>query len=424
MAFSMMEAMGDYMAEKNKEIVKIHIDKLHNDPNNDFRVIGDEEIAKKNALLMDSIEQFGLLDPIIVRPHETAEGHYTVVSGHRRLFAHEMLAKDGKKEFENVSCIIITPDKTDAQQILIEANIANRDISDYEKMQAVKRMNEIFDRREEAGEKIKGRRRQHIAEALGMSVSAVGRLEKIEKSLSEEYKQELKEGNIGVSVADKLASKPEEEQKALHAAKGAKVKLVDLDDDKPEEKKEAPKPIITRTKLQGIEKGEINIVIQQYPGGYFTGFSGYAVDENGEIDEFCHENNFGRIYDTYEEAWDGAIAMIKRNPKAGPLFEAKEKQETPPPITQPEDEEDYCTTDSDIERDMADRAKDGVDYGAPYRIAAEALQESIDNLKGKQEQAHNDGTATIYVNIGVAIGYISDFLAQTKKLEKTGGLYD
>jgi len=30
--------------------------------------------------------------------------------------------------------------------------------------------------------------------------------------------------------------------------------------------------------------------------------------------------------------------MIKRNPKAGPLVEAKEKQETPPPITQPEDE--------------------------------------------------------------------------------------
>ena len=156
MAFSMMEAMGDYMAEKNKEIVKIHIDKLHNDPNNCFKVLGgnDKDLRAKNELLKDSIEQYGLLDPIIVRPHPTAEGHYMVVSGHRRLFAHEMLAKDGKKEFENVSCIIIEPDRTDAQQILIEANIANRDISDYEKMQAVKRMNEIFDRREEAGEKI------------------------------------------------------------------------------------------------------------------------------------------------------------------------------------------------------------------------------------------------------------------------------
>lgn len=405
MAFSMMEAMGDYMAEKNKEIVKIHIDKLHSDPNNCFKVLGgnDKDLRAKNELLKDSIEQYGLLDPIIVRPHPTAEGHYMVVSGHRRRHAHAMLVSDGKKEFENVSCIIIEPDRTDAQQILIESNIANRDISDYEKMQAVKRMNEIFDRREEAGEKIKGRRRQHIAEALGMSVSAVGRLEKIEKSLADEYKQELKEGNIGVSVADKLASKPEEEQKALHATKGAKVKLVDLDDDKPEEKKEAPKPIITRTKLQGIEKGEINIVIQQYPGGYFTGFSGYAVDENGEIDEFCHENNFGRIYDTYEEAWDGAIAMIKRNPKAGPLLEAKEKQETPPPITQPE--EDYCITDSEFEK-------------LGYRMAEEALREAIDKLQKQRNEAIRNIDKNEVKILNMAINHIGMLIVETDELIK------
>ena len=407
MAFSMMEAMGDYMAEKNKEIVKIHVDKLHSDPNNCFKVLGgnDKDLRAKNELLKDSIEQYGLLDPIIVRPHPTAEGHYMVVSGHRRLHAHDMLVSDGKKEFENVSCIIIEPDRTDAQQILIEANIANRDISDYEKMQAVKRMNEIFDRREEAGEKIKGRRRQHIAEALGMSVSAVGRLEKIEKSLTEEYKQELKEGNIGVSVADKLASKPEEEQKAIHATKGAKVKLVDLDDDKPEDKKEAPKPIITRTKLQGIEKGEINIVIQQYPGGYFTGFSGYTVDENGEIDEFRHENNFGRIYDTYEEAWDGAIAMIKRNPKAGPLLEAKEKQETPPPITQPEDEEDYCTTDYDFEK-------------LGYRVAEEALREAIDKLQKQRNEAIRNIDKNEVKILNMAINHIGLLIVETDELIK------
>ena len=386
MAFSMMEAMGDYMAEKNKEIIKIHIDKLHSDPNNCFKVLGgnDKDLRAKNELLKDSIEQYGLLDPIIVRPHPTAEGHYMVVSGHRRLHAHDMLVSDGKKEFENVSCIIIEPDRTDAQQILIEANIANRDISDYEKMQAVKRMNEIFDRREEAGEKIKGRRRQHIAEALGMSVSAVGRLEKIEKSLADEYKQELKEGNIGVSVADKLASKPEEEQKALHATKGAKVKLVDLDDDKPEEKND---PIVL------LEKKAKKV--------------GYA---NLSACERCHLSTRCTMCckACQEHKWTKG-----KNCNAVQICGNEEENKK---------EKDEIA--DEIERDMADRAKDGVDYGAPYRIAAEALQESIDNLKGKQEQAHNDGTATIYVNIGVAISYISDFLAQTKKLEKTGGLYD
>ena len=65
MGFSMMGAMGDYMAKKNREIVKIRLDKIKEDEKNDFEVTGGVEIEKKNALLKDSIEQFGLLDPLV-----------------------------------------------------------------------------------------------------------------------------------------------------------------------------------------------------------------------------------------------------------------------------------------------------------------------------------------------------------------------
>lgn len=58
MAFSMMGAMGDYMAEKTREIVKIDLANIADDENNDFEVTGGTEIEKKNALLKDSIEQF------------------------------------------------------------------------------------------------------------------------------------------------------------------------------------------------------------------------------------------------------------------------------------------------------------------------------------------------------------------------------
>lgn len=242
MAFSMLGAMGDYMAEKTREIVKIDLANIAEDENNDFEVTGSVEIEKKNALLKDSIEQFGLLDPLIVRP--VGGGSYKLISGHRRKLMHERLVAEGKTEFQKADCVIIDADETDAEQMLLEANLPNRVISDWEKMQAVKRMNHIFQRRAEAGEKISGRRRGNIAAALGMSVSAVGRLEKIEKSLTDEYKQEYKDGNISTGVADKLASRPEEEQKALHAAKGAKVKLSDLQGNKlPEE---------TKPCLQGI----------------------------------------------------------------------------------------------------------------------------------------------------------------------------
>lgn len=335
MGFSMMGAMGDYMAKKNREIVKIRLDKIREDEKNDFEVTGGVEIEKKNALLKDSIEQFGLLDPLVVRP--SGDGDYILVSGHRRKLMHDRLVEEGKTQFEQAECIVINVNDMDAEQILLEANIPNRVISDWEKMQAVKRMNDIFQRREDSGEKIEGRRREHIAGALGMSVSAVGRLEKIEKSLGEEYKQELKEGNIGISVADKLASKPVEEQKAIHEAMGPKVKLVDFakfekteeqPEDEPKEEPEPEQPKETRTKLRGIapELGELTvIVINIRDNRYRAGYCGWAMSEDGAVHSFDFVNE-QYYFSSYDDAWDGAINLIKMDPLAKPLLMAKEKQ--------------------------------------------------------------------------------------------------
>lgn len=352
MGFSMMEAMGDYMAKKNREIVKIRLDKIKEDEKNDFEVMGGVEIEKKNAMLKDSIEQFGLLDPLVVRP--SGDGNYILVSGHRRKLMHNRLVEEGKTQFEQAECIVINVNDVDAEQILLEANIPNRVISDWEKMQAVKRMNDIFQRREDSGEKIEGRRREHIAGALGMSVSAVGRLEKIEKSLGEEYKQELKEGNIGISVADKLASKPVEEQKAIHEAMGPKVKLVDFakfekaeeqPEDEPEQSPQVEQPKETRTKLQGIdsELGELTVIIidigkDRYgDNGYRAGYCGWAMSEDGAVHSFDFVNE-QFYYSSYDDAWDGAIDLIKMDPVAKPLLMAKEKQgATGEIIQQPEE---------------------------------------------------------------------------------------
>ena len=351
MGFSMMGAMGDYMAKKNREIVKIRLDKIKEDEKNDFEVTGGVEIEKKNALLKDSIEQFGLLDPLVVRP--SGDGDYILVSGHRRKLMHDRLVKEGKTQFEQAECIVINVNDVDAEQILLEANIPNRVISDWEKMQAVKRMNDIFQRREDSGEKIEGRRREHIADALGMSVSAVGRLEKIEKSLGEEYKQELKEGNIGISVADKLASKPIEEQKAIHEAMGPKVKLVDFakfekteeqpeDEPKeePEQSLEPEQPKETRTKLQGIapELGELTVIVIDIGDDWYrAGYCGWAMSEDGAVHSFDFVNE-QFCYSSYDDAWDGAINLIKMDPLAKPLLMAKEKQgATGENIQQPEE---------------------------------------------------------------------------------------
>lgn len=332
MSFSMMNAMGDYMAEKPREIVKIDLADILDDENNDFEVEGSTDIEIKNALLKDSIEQFGLLDPLTVRP--AGGGKYKLISGHRRKLAHERLVAEGKTEFQKVDCIIRESDETDAEQMLIEANIPNRVVSDWEKMQAVKRMNAIFEKRQQEGQKIPGRRREHIAAALGMSVSAVGRLEKIEKNLTQEYKDELKAGNIGVSVADKIASRSQEEQKDLHAEKGAKVKLVDLQQEK-------QLPVETRSRVPGIpmDRGEIILIIGEYGGRYYAGVCGrvYFPDTPPHAFEYIDKQ---QKYISREAAMDGAMEMISRDAFAADLLKlrAEETQKTPKPKKEPTEE--------------------------------------------------------------------------------------
>lgn len=332
MSFSMMNAMGDYMAEKPREIVKIDLADILDDENNDFEVEGSTDIEIKNDLLKDSIEQFGLLDPLTVRP--AGGGKYKLISGHRRKLAHERLVAEGKTEFQKVDCIIRESDETDAEQMLIEANIPNRVVSDWEKMQAVKRMNAIFEKRQQEGQKIPGRRREHIAAALGMSVSAVGRLEKIEKNLTQEYKDELKAGNIGVSVADKIASRPQEEQKDLHAEKGAKVKLVDLQEEK-------RLPVETRSRVPGIpmDRGEIILIIGEYDGRYYAGVCGrvYFPDIPPYAFEYTDKQ---QKYISREAAMDGAMEMISRDAFAADLLKLRAEETQKPPKPKKESTEE------------------------------------------------------------------------------------
>ena len=178
-------------------------------------------------------------------------------------------------------------------------------------------------------------------------------MEKIETSLGEEYKQELKEGNIGISVADKLASKPVEEQKAIHEAMGPKVKLVDFakfekteeqpeDEPKeePEQSLEPEQPKETRTKLQGIapELGELTVIVIDIGDDWYrAGYCGWAMSEDGAVHSFDFVNE-QFCYSSYDDAWDGAINLIKMDPLAKPLLMAKEKQgATGENIQQPEE---------------------------------------------------------------------------------------
>ena len=73
-------------SEENEErIIEIEIERLRPFKEHPFQVKDDKEMF----LLQESIEKYGILNPLIVRP--VPDGYYEIVSGHRRKHAAEKL---------------------------------------------------------------------------------------------------------------------------------------------------------------------------------------------------------------------------------------------------------------------------------------------------------------------------------------------
>lgn len=69
------------------KITEIPIDCLYGFKNHPFHVINDEKMQET----VDSIKEYGVLNPCIVRPRE--DGGYEIISGHRRKYACQLAGK-------------------------------------------------------------------------------------------------------------------------------------------------------------------------------------------------------------------------------------------------------------------------------------------------------------------------------------------
>lgn len=237
MGFSMMAALNgnhDHDYERNiPEIKLLDIDNIVADENNFYRVVDDEAIERQNELLQADILARGIQQPIAVKP--LADGKFKIISGHRRTEICRRLVKAGHDDFKLIPAIIkidVSTDPDDVKNIeteinLIMSNATTRELSDWEKVQQVSRLNELYKGLKKAGKKIPGRVNELIAEKLNLSKTQVGRYGKIDKNLSSDYKKQLKNGKIAISTADALASKSAEEQKKMYQT-NPKPKLDDV----------------------------------------------------------------------------------------------------------------------------------------------------------------------------------------------------
>lgn len=116
----------DEKGRKTQEIVPMDIKELKPYAEQPFKVLLDNSMDE----LCASIEQYGVLSPIIVRPH--SEGGYEVLSGHRRMKACELLG------IEEVPVVVKNLDDDTATILLVDSNLQRENILPSEKAFAYK----------------------------------------------------------------------------------------------------------------------------------------------------------------------------------------------------------------------------------------------------------------------------------------------
>jgi len=93
--------------------VNIPIEKLHPFEGHPYKVLDDNEMN----MLVESIQQHGILSPIIVRPIESGTNEYEIISGHRRLHAVE------KAGISEVPALIYALDRNTAVIAVVDSNL-------------------------------------------------------------------------------------------------------------------------------------------------------------------------------------------------------------------------------------------------------------------------------------------------------------
>ena len=99
------ELLGINEAEQNtlNQIVEVPLNELHPFRNHPFHVNDDEKMAET----VESIKNYGILNPALVRPR--AEGGYELIAGHRRKRGCELAGKSKMPVLiRNYTCLLYT----------------------------------------------------------------------------------------------------------------------------------------------------------------------------------------------------------------------------------------------------------------------------------------------------------------------------
>lgn len=125
---------GSLLLDKNERIQKLSVNSVHantQQPRKHF----DEQALNE---LRGSIEQYGVLQPLIVVPKSSEEGEYIVVAGERRLRA--AIAAGLSK----VPCIVREREKLEQLEVSLIENVQRVDLTPLEQAVSIERLHQEF----------------------------------------------------------------------------------------------------------------------------------------------------------------------------------------------------------------------------------------------------------------------------------------
>ena len=143
---------------------EIEIGRISPFPNHPFKVLDDE----KMNILVDSIRENGILNPVIVRPDKS--GNYEMISGHRRLHAAGIVG------LKKVPAIVKEMTDDEATIIMVDANVQREEILPSERAFSLKMKMDAMRRQGKRSDLTSGNDCQKwSSDELGESVGLKGR---------------------------------------------------------------------------------------------------------------------------------------------------------------------------------------------------------------------------------------------------------
>ena len=195
-------------AAQEDKITLLPLSELHDFPNHPFKV-RDDEAMQETA---ESIRQYGVLVPAIVRPREV--GGYEIIAGHRRRHGSELAGLSA------MPCIVRQMDDDTATILMVDSNIQRENILPSERAQAYKMKLEAIKRQGARTDltspqvAAKFRADDEVAKGADVSGDTVRRYIRLTE-LSPELQQMVDEKKIALSPAYQIAALTPKEQGLL-----------------------------------------------------------------------------------------------------------------------------------------------------------------------------------------------------------------